>query len=742
MSEPALERLARLIGIAPDYWDIWGGLHHTSDATRVALLKAMRVIAEESDAPAALKEREERPWRRGLPAVAVLREEAVPYRWEVSVAERHADWPHRWMLALETGEARAGEFRPAQLAAVGRREIDGTRYLRAAFEWRERLPLGYHRFTLEPAQAAAPVSMTLIISPGRCHVPPAIAAGARQWGAALQLYAVKSARNWGIGDFTDLRNGLDITGSAGAGTAGLNPLHALYPHNPEHCSPYSPSSRLFLNPLYLDVEAVPEFAECEAARNAVADARFQARLAALRGAGLVDYPGVAEAKLAVLAALHSHFREHHLAKRTPRGNAFLSFQRSGGAPLTRFALFHALQADFHAKDASIEGWPAWPEPYRDPAAPQVREYLAMNSERVEFHAWLQWLADEQLAACARRSRELGLAVGLYRDLAVSVDRAGADAWTWQELLAGRASIGAPPDDFNLHGQDWGLPPFIPERLTASAYAPFVWTLRANMRHAGALRVDHVMGLMRLYWVPPGAKPADGCYVHYPFHDLLGILALESQRNRCLVIGEDLGTVPDAVREALAPLGVLSCRLLLFEKERGGGFKPPAAYPAQALVAVTTHDLPTLKGYWLGHDLDLRARLGLFPSEEMQARFTAARAADRPQLLAALEREGLLPPGVTVEPASAPGMTAELALAVHAYLARTPASLMTVQMEDVFGELEQTNVPGTTTQHPNWRRKLALELEQWAADPRFAAFAAMLRRERAAGEEKPTADERR
>lgn len=728
MTETALDRLSRHAGIAPEYWDIWGGIHRTTDAARVATLRAMRVIAEESGAGPALKEREERPWRRGLPAVAVLREEAVPYRWEICFEERFSDWPHRWMLALETGETRSGEFRPAELARLDRREVDGTHYLKAAFEWRERLPLGYHRFTLEPPQAASPIALTLIIAPGRCYVSPALEGAGRQWGPALPLYAIRSRRNWGMGDFTDLRDVLEAAGRAGAGVVGLNPLHALYPHNPEHCSPYSASSRMFLNALYLDVEAVPEFAECGAARRQVADARFQARLDALRATELVDYRGVAEAKLAVLRALHRHFREHHLAKHTPRGDAFLSFQRAGGEPLQRFALFHALQEHFHSQDASIHGWPAWPHPYRDPAAPQVREYLATNGERVEFHAWLQWLADEQLAACGRRSRELGLGVGLYRDLAVSVDRAGADAWAWRDLLAEPASIGAPPDDFNLHGQDWGLPPFIPERLTECAYAPFVATLRANMKHAGALRIDHVMGLMRLYWVPPGSKPEDGCYVHYPFHDLLGILALESQRNRCLVIGEDLGTVPDAVREALAPLGALSCRLLIFEKERGG-FKPPAAYPAQALVAVTTHDLPTLRGYWLGHDLELRARLDLFPSEELRARLTAARAQDRPQLLAALQREALLPQGVTAEPACAPEMTGELALAIHAYLARTPAGLMTMQMEDVLGQLEQMNVPGTTTQYPNWRRKLALELEQWAADPRISAFTGMLRRER-------------
>ncbi|HSO06194.1 MAG TPA: malto-oligosyltrehalose synthase, partial [Pelomicrobium sp.] len=323
-------------------------------------------------------------------------------------------------------------------------------------------------------------------------------------------------------------------------------------------------------------------------------------------------------------------------------------------------------------------------------------------------------------------------VGVYQDLAVSIDRAGAEAWGWQHLYAETASIGAPPDDFNLNGQDWGLPPLIPQRLAESGYAPFIAMLRAAMRHAGALRIDHVMGLRRLFWVPPGGKPADGTYVNYPFDDLLGILALESQRNHCLVIGEDLGTVPDEVRAALAPLGVLSYRLLLFEKNGEGNFRMPEEYPAQALVAASTHDLPTLKSYWQGHDLDLRAQLALYPDEETRAAQVVNRAQDRARLLVALERAGLLPEGMTVHPVSAPEMTQELTLAIHTFIARTPAKVLMVQMEDVLGQLEQVNLPGTTDQHPNWRRKLPLNLEEWPQDPRVAALAEALQRERGRG----------
>jgi len=732
MNRSALDRLCALEGIASEYADIWGKNHRVSDETRIALLQAMGIVANAAGVESALKEREDRPWRRGLPPVSVQREDVVPYRWEICCDEHRRGVAHRWSLELESGEKRSGEFRPADLPRLAERSIDGTRHLKVAFEWRERLPLGYHRFTLQPPDGAKAAVLTLIIVPRRCTTPPALEGAGRVWGPALQLYALRSGRNWGIGDFTDLRNAIEIAGRTGAGIVGVNPLHALFPHNPDHISPYSPSSRVYLNALYVDVEAVPEFVECERARAAVATPEFQSRLRALRAAERVDYRGVAEAKLWALRAVFDHFRSRHVLPHSARGEAFLAYQRSGGEPLLRFALFQALQEDFHARDENVWGWPVWAEGYRDPASPQVRAFLEANRDRVDFYAWLQWLAEEQLGACGRRSWELGLGVGLYQDLAISVDRAGAETWAWQSVYAEMASIGSPPDDFNLNGQNWGLPPPIPEALSETAYAPFVATLRANMRHAGALRIDHVMGLMRLFCIPPGGSPADGTYVHYPFQDLIGVLALESLRNRCLVIGEDLGTVPDTVRTALAPLGVLSYRLLLFEKERDGGFKAPGAYPAQALAAVSTHDLPTLKSLWIGHDLDLRAELGLYPSDEQRERQVVERAQDRARLLVALQREGLLPAGVTVHPVSAPEMTPELARALHLYLARSPAQVMMVQMEDVLGQLEQVNLPATSAEYPNWSRKLPLSIEEWSADPRVTALAEALRRERGVG----------
>jgi len=725
-ADDALDRLCEHAGIASGYRDTWGRDHATSNETRVALLQAMGVvIGEPADAAAALREREERDWQPGLPPICVRRRDERPYQWEFCCDGRDAERTMNWTLALETGEMLSGDMRPAELRSSGHREFGAARRIKALFQWPRPLPLGYHRFQIDSPAAGEAYRMALIIAPASCYIPPELARGARAWGPALQLYALRSKRNWGVGDFTDLRDAIEFFARSGSEVIGLNPLHALFPHDPGHSSPYSPSSRGHLNPLYIDVEAIPEFGDCRAARDQVADRDFQSRLRTLRGAELVDYPAVTRDKLGVLRVVYQAFRERDMPARSARAAGFSRFVADGGEPLLQFALYHALQEDFHSRDSNVRGWPAWPEPYRNPGSPAVRAYLDAHRERVEFHAWLQWVADDQLSACAQRSRELGLTVGLYRDLAVSIDRAGAESWAWRDLHATSASVGSPPDEFNLYGQNWDLPPLIPERLAGSAYAPYIATLRANMKHAGALRVDHVMALKRLFWLPPGATPEQGAYVRYPFHDLLGILALESQRNRCMVIGEDLGTLPEGFFGELQAAGVHSYRLLMFEKEADGGFARPAAYPEQAVAATGTHDLPTLTGFWLGHDLDVRARLHLYPSDGQRARQVVDRARERTGLLVALEREGLLPPGMSTRTVAEPRMTADLVLAVHAYLARSRARLMMVQMEDVFGQLEQVNLPASGGQYANWQRRLSLNLEAWADDDRIQALVKLL-----------------
>lgn len=730
MTAGTLDALARAYGIEGEYHDIWGQRHVVGDATKRALLAAMGVPAgDPGTCEHALEEARVRRWRAVLEPVLVARESG-PIAIDVRLpADAGAV---RWSLTLEDGRGYSGDIDTERLAVREHTQIEGEKFLCYTLDLPVRPGPGYHALQILglPNESAKRDSMRLIVVPVTCYQPEAIADGRRAWGFQVQIYALRSRRNWGMGDLTDLKALVDICADAGAGVVALNPLHALYPCDPAHASPYSPSSRLFGNLLYLDVEAIPEFEQCNAARSAVGAPGFQERLGVLRAAEMVDYPAVAAMKFSVLEMLYGEFRERHLERNSPRAEVFRAFRARGGEALRRHCLFDALHESLRRSAPSYGTWPSWPPMYRSASSPEVAAFASENAERVEFFEYLQWQFDEQLRSVTARARERGLGVGLELDLAVSVDGGGSESWANQDCFARLASVGAPPDPLNLLGQDWGLPPLVPERLREAGYAPFIATLRENMC-GGALRIDHVMWLMRILWIPAGARCAEGAYVHYPFEDLLGILALESVRSRCLIIGEDLGTVPEEVRRALARLRVLSFRPMLFQREPDGAFSAPSEYPQDAVATVSTHDLPTLAGFWRGTDLAVRRDLGLFPDEARRAAEVAARARDREALLAALEREGLSSEGVRIDSPEAPEFPPELALNVHRFVARAPAKLFLVQLEDVLGQVQQVNLPGTADEYPNWRRKLPLELESVPADPRMRSLIEALRRERGA-----------
>jgi 4-alpha-glucanotransferase len=723
-----INRLCELAGILPDYYDIWGGRHEATEATKHALLTAMGFKdATETDLDARIGRIEAAAWQETLPPVQIAQTgQPTEVTWRPS--EQEAGLVHTWQLTLEDGSTLTGQARAADLPQSGSHTVGD----KTAIAVRLTLPaldrLGYHNLTIGLGDDVS-ASCMFINCPATAYTPPFFANGNRIWGLAIQLYGVRTRRNWGLGDYADLRLALDWAADSGASLIGLNPLHALFPHNPQHCSPYSPSSRQFNNVLRISVEAIPEFAECVEARDRASTPAFQARLDELRKAEFVDYQGVADTKYPVLAMLFSHFRSRHLANGTARAQAFLDYRKQGGEDLRLFALYHAMQDHFFNLDNALWGWPVWPTSYQTPDTPEVARFAAEHAERVEWHMWLQWLVDEQLTAAKAHAQARGLAIGLYQDLAVGVDKSGAETWMHRDMYALDCRVGCPPDDFNLLGQDWGLPPWIPHKLRAAAYRPFIAMLRANMKYAGALRVDHVMGLMRLYWIPPGMKGDAGAYLAYPFADLLAILALESHRNQCVIVGEDLGTVPDEVRHALQERGVLTYRLFYFERQQDGHFMPPAWYPEQALVAASTHDLPTLAGYWRGRDIEVRTELGLFPSEAVRNNQIVSRSEDRVRLLADLAREGLLPEGMSTNPDDMPELPPALLRAVLRYVARTPSRIALVQAEDMLGQVEQANLPGTVDEHPNWRRKLRLELERWRDDADCQAVVACMAAER-------------
>lgn len=719
-----LDELAARCGIAGGYDDYRGEHRRTSRETQCALLTALghalSSVSSEAEVEAALRRVDAENWRDGLPGAVVVRVNAP-----CAVTPTHSvddEVTFDWEVELERGGQLAGRVDAAAGSVVERRSIDGRSRVRRRLVLPLAAPTGYHRLRLRGGGIDA--STSLIVVPEKCHVPEPLER--RRWGLAVQLYTLRSAQDWGMGDFGDLRRLVANAAAAGADFIGLNPIHALYPARPAHCSPYAPSSRVFVNVLYIDVAAVPDFDESPAAQALVADERFSEQMNELRTGDIVDYPGVAALKLPVLRALHASFRAQHLSADTERALAFRGFVAAGGEPLVRQALFDSLCAHFGGR-----GWTHWPAAWRNPASAEVSAFLRDHAVEIEFYEYLQWIADEQLAAIQAEARARGMSIGLYRDLAVGVDAEGADAWAAQDLYRTGATVGAPPDALALQGQDWGLPPPDPRALVARGYEDFVQLLRANMRHCGALRIDHVMSLLRLWWVPAGASAEAGAYVEYPFDDLLGIVALESARNRCVVIGEDLGTVPDRVRNVLPATGLLSYRVLYFEKDDAGRFRRPADYPSLALATVTTHDLPPLASYWQGADLKLRDRLDLYPTEEVRRRCHDERVADRKALLEALAAEGLLPQDADSGSLAHATMTFELAAAIHLYLARSRAWLASVQAEDLLLMCDPVNLPGTSEEHPNWRRKLASGIEALFATPRVQALCRRLSAERCA-----------
>ena len=521
--------------------------------------------------------------------------------------------------------------------------------------------------------------------------------GGRYWVLAVQLYALRSRRNWGHGDFGDLARLVPLAASCGAAGIGLNPLHSLFPDRAQEASPYAPNSRIFLNALYIDVEAIPEFPGAAAAG---------IDLDAPRGGELIDYAGVARAKLDGLRLAYEHFVTSASAERRAD---FESYRRQQGDPLRQFACFETLRARFGSKP-----WPEWPQRWRRPSPASLKRLRGAAHEQCEFHEYVQWIADRQLQACKDLAQRSAMPIGLYVDIAVGMHPHGADAWSQQESVLADVSVGAPPDEFNPAGQNWGLAPFNPNALVASEFAPLRLLMKSAMRHAGAIRLDHVLGLNRVFMIPQRCAANEGTYVRFPFEASLKAIAQESLDSRCVVIGEDLGTVPEGFRETMARWGLWRYLVMLFEREGNGCFRPPEAYPAEAVATFNTHDLASLRGWLDAHDLRTKRALGLAPGESDDARAWARQCLRQilSERASTYTREGA-PAGAGNDAAASANDLAsavnELA-AIASFLAETPSRLVAIALDDILGDREQINIPGTVDEHPNWRRKLPVMLE--------------------------------
>ena len=710
----SLISLAAAAGVDNGYWDGLGVRRDLQEPTAAALLAALG-IDPSTDADAQCRALADADFLNPLPPSIVLcREERTALVVALPLQQRDDRIP--WELVLEGGERLYGEFVPALLHKLDERDIDGRRYGRFSWPLPADVPLGYHQFRMPTINCAAP----LIVGPSRCYIPESMERGRRCWGLAIQLYALRSSRNWGVGDFGDLIALAKAAAEAGAAFIGLNPLHARHLCRPDEASPYAPSSRLFLDAVYIDVEAIDDVATCAEARAAIADPEFQSQVAAARNERLVNYPAVTALKLRILELLFCEFRQHAGDVNDARHIEFRAFCSRGGEPLARFAEFEVLRFHLRGAGGQTPGWHEWPQEFHDPSGAGMAQFRRDAAEHIAFQMYLQWVAAIQLEVAAKAASTAGMSIGLYRDLAVGAAQDSAEAWSEQVLFAQGISVGAPPDMLNRQGQTWGLPPWNPRVLARLGYAPFRRLLAANMRNAGALRIDHVMALTRLFWIPQGFSGADGGYVQSNFDDLAVIVALESIRNRCMVIGEDLGSVPDGLRERLRERGFLSYRVMVYERHWNGDgrFCLPEEYPQQSLATVATHDMPTMTSYWQGNDIAQRSALGMFPDQQQCNDERTRRHAERAGLLRLLADIGL--------PLADPADPANVVSSLHVAIARTHSMIAVVQLDDLIGESDPINIPGTHREYPNWQRKQTLPLESIFRDERWAQLAAHMR----------------
>ncbi|WP_158809861.1 malto-oligosyltrehalose synthase [Beijerinckia sp. L45] len=611
--------------------------------------------------------------------------------------------PVAWHLTFEDGSTRDG-------SATARRDGAGASLALAA------VPEGYHQ--LHVTAAGREAEATLIAAPSHCFLPDVFRDTGHGFGITAQIYGLRSEGNFGIGDFSDVGDLAEGAGRLGASFLGLSPVHALFPSDRTKVSPYSPSSRLFIDPLYIDPRQVPGFVSSPVAHDLNAPETAE-RLDTLRAAALVDHAAVWNLKRDILGKLWSVFVQ-------AGDGAFNAFRVRGGEGLELHATFEALSEKFAAEGKHWIG--EWPEAYRDVNGAAVSRFRQDHPQAVAFHVWLQWVADSQLGVAQARALKSGMPVGLYRDLAVGVDSGGAEMWARPDWFTPGVAIGAPPDLLGPDGQNWGLPPFNPKTLEEQGLQAFRALLTANMRHAGAIRIDHAFQLQRLFVIPDGMPASQGAYINYPFETMLAAVRLESQRARSIVIAEDLGTAPEGFSDAIMRSDLLSYRILTFEREHDGGFKPPSSYPRKALAAVATHDLPTFAGWWKGLDTDLRETFGVYTKEQANAE-RAGRAGEIEQFIEALALEKIASPDASPE---SPFEGASR------YLAKSPAMLLALQLEDVLDDVHQANLPGPDRGHPNWKRKLTRSVEGILAPggPLAQAADAMIEEGRHAGSSAP------
>ncbi|HWB86405.1 MAG TPA: 4-alpha-glucanotransferase [Bryobacteraceae bacterium] len=721
--EQLLDRVAAAYGIDSGFWDIWGKYHTTTSAAKQAILDAMGVPAGAAeDLERVLAGLERKQWTRLLPPVLVV-SEAAPHVLPLSIPAESLGEAARVTVRRENGAGHTWDLSLWDLPQTGSIEMEGRTWVRKQATLPLDLPLGYHEVLVELGTSHA--TARYIVTPDRVWTHPQLGRGGREAGIAISLYGVRSTRNWGCGDFRDLLDVVDWAAEdLDVSFVSLNPLHAIHNRRPFNTSPYLPNCIFYQNFLYLDVEGMEDFASCRRAAALRRSPEVTAEIEALRAAPFVEYERVSALKLRFLKLMFAGFlREWR--RGSPRAREFDTFVAGEGRLLESYALYCALDEYLHKRNPDLWVWTEWPEPYRDPDSTDALAFRRKHWRSVMFYQYLQWQIDIQLRRGQQRARDRHMAIGLYHDLALATDRFGSDLWAHRRFFVPACRVGSPPDDFSPKGQDWAFPPPNSEQHREDGYRLFSESIRRNCRHGGALRIDHVMRFFRLYWIPDGNDATEGAYVRERNLDYLRILALESVRNHVVIVGEDLGTVEPEVRETLAHFGVFSYRLFYFEKNEQGAFRCSDEYPSQALVSSTTHDLPTLAGFWTGADIEARLRAGLLDDGHHRQQL-ASRQGEKQKMLDMLFGLGLLPGYVPRSAAQIPELTGELHNAIVGFLAATPSQLMVINQEDLTKESEQQNLPGATWQYPNWCRKMRFAVEQLRNGHEAAGYTLMFR----------------
>lgn len=717
----ALARAAEACGIQGEYWDISGQHHAASDKVRRDILLALGWDVSSFEAV-----ERERARRFEEDLTAPLAKTFVVSTAEKSVAlTLPAAEPASicFEISLECGERIAGSVEACDLRPMREIAMHDRKWL--AFELRlpPEVPLGYHSLKVSVDGNVAGES-NLIVCPDRTYISQLLADGGRTAGFNIALYGLRSERNWGCGDFTDLRALCEWARDIGFSFVGVNPLHALHNRAPYNTSPYLPLSMFYKNFLYIDIEAVPEFAASECAQRLIRSPGIQQTIKDLRAAEFVEYERINRLKRRFLKVLFREFRNRR-AEDPQRTRAFTDYCEREGELLERFALYCALDELLHKQDRNRWTWRDWPVEYRGPESDACRQFAAEHARTVDFYKYVQFVIEEQLADAQEHALKAGMPIGLYHDLAVATDNCGSDLWSEGRFYVKGCRVGAPPDDFSPDGQDWSFPPPHAAAHRANGYRLYRESIRKIAKHGGALRMDHVMRLVRLFWIAEGATAAQGTYVRDYAIDLLRILALESVRSKTIIIGEDLGTITDEIRDLLSRFSVLSYRLFYFEKNpRDGSFKASTEYPRQALVASSTHDLPTITGFWAARDAEARRAAGLIDDAAYRTQIND-REREKQRMLDRLHAENLLPESYPREAERVPEVDGALHNAIVGFLAQVPSILLLLNQEDLTMEQNQQNLPGSTAQYPNWQRKMRWKIEELRS-PHVQGYANMFR----------------